>query len=149
MKRVSYIEDITEWEKEFTFSISISVRFSETDMFGHLNNIVPFTYFEEARIAFFEKIGFMQEWLNKEEEAIVVVANQQCDYVKQIYFAERLQVYIKVQSIGTSSADLHYMVKNEAGEICLTARGTIVQASKVTGKGLPWPAEWREKLLQD
>ncbi len=148
MKHISYVENALEWEKGFIFFIPVKVRFSETDMFGHLNNKVPFTYFEEARIEFFGELGFKQKWMDKETEAILVVANQQCDYVKQVYFDEQLQVYVKVHSVGTSSADLHYMVKNEAGEICLAARGTIVQISKTTGKGLPWSDKWKAKLLE-
>jgi acyl-CoA thioester hydrolase len=53
MKKINYIDEFTEWEETFTFSHSIKVRFSETDMFGHLNNTVPFVYFEEERIQFF------------------------------------------------------------------------------------------------
>ena len=38
----------------------VKVRFGEVDMFGHVNNVVAFTYFEEARIALFKELGFMQ-----------------------------------------------------------------------------------------
>jgi len=40
------------------------------------------------------------------------------------------------------------MVKNAEGEVCLVGRGMMVQASKKTGRGEPWPEEWKEKLLQ-
>ena len=59
--KVSYIDDIKEWEQRFSFFHPVRVRFSETGMFGHLNNMVPFVYFEEARIAFFEHLGFMND----------------------------------------------------------------------------------------
>lgn len=55
MSRISYIHDFNEWKKEFSFYQEVKVRFSETDMFGHLNNTVPFVYFEQARIAFSKK----------------------------------------------------------------------------------------------
>lgn len=147
MKHISYIGDFAAWEKEFVFYMPTKVRFSEMDMFGHLNNKVPFTYFEEARIEFFKKLGFMQEWTKKNVEAMIVVANLQCDYLRQVFFDEHLKVYVKVESVGNSSADMHYMVKNEKEEICLIGRSTMVQVSKKTGKGVPWPEEWKEKMM--
>ena len=41
--KASYIEDTQTWASEFTFSVQVPVRFSETDMFGHVNNTVVFT----------------------------------------------------------------------------------------------------------
>ena len=49
---------------EFEFSVPVSVRFSETDMYGHLNNTVTFAYFEYARIEYLKHIGLMNDWLD-------------------------------------------------------------------------------------
>ena len=56
MKRISYIEDFEQWENGFSFYNPVKVRFGEVDMFGHVNNVVAFTYFEEARIALFKEL---------------------------------------------------------------------------------------------
>lgn len=146
MKKTSYIEDLVSWEEEFKYFHEVKVRFSETDMFGHLNNTIPFTYFEMARIDFFKSQGFMQDWVKPENETIPVVADLQCDYLSQIYFDENLKIYVKANSIGNSSVDLHYMGKKADGSICLAGRGTIVQISKKTGKGVPWSDEMRRLL---
>ena len=116
--------------KWFSFYNPVKVRFGEVDMFGHVNNVVAFTYFEEARIALFKELGFMQEWTHASSETMIVVADLQCNFIKQIYFDEQLKVYVKAGSVGNSSLDLHYMVKNAAGEVCLVGRGMMVQASK-------------------
>lgn len=146
MKKMSYIDDLVSWEEEFEYFHEVKVRFSETDMFGHLNNTIPFTYFEMARIDFFKSQGFMQDWVKPENETIPVVADLQCDYLSQIYFDENLKIYVKANSIGNSSVDLHYMGKKGDGSLCLAGRGTIVQISKKTGKGVPWSDEMRRLL---
>ncbi|MCA0147392.1 acyl-CoA thioester hydrolase [Bacillus sp. V-88] len=146
MKHFTYIEDIETWQQEFSFSIHIKVRFSETDMFGHMNNTVPFTYFEEARIEYLKHIGFMQNWVKPEHDTIPVVADLQCDFVKQVFFDETLKVYVKADRVGRSSVDLHYMGLNEEEQVCFTGRGTMVQISKETGKGVPWTEEMKAKL---
>ncbi|QFF99614.1 acyl-CoA thioesterase [Psychrobacillus glaciei] len=139
--KISYIQDLMSWEKEFTFYSEVSVRFSETDMYGHLNNTVTFAYFEYARIEYLKHIKLMNEWLNPNGEKIPVVADLQCNYMKQVFFDEKLRIYVKANSVGSSSADLHYMAKNEKGEIIFTGRGTIVQIDKKTGKGSKWSEE--------
>lgn len=143
MKKMSYVDEIVGWEEEFEYFYEVKVRFSETDMFGHLNNTVPFVYFEQARIEFFKSQGFMQDWVKPASETIPVVADLQCDYLSQIYFDEDLKIYVKADSIGNSSVDLHYMGKKADGTVCLAGRGTIVQISKKTGKGVPWSDEMR------
>lgn len=147
MSRISYIESLEEWKNEFSFYQEVKVRFSETDMFGHLNNTVPLVYFEQVRIAFFKKTGLMQKWLNSSQETIPVVADLQCDFLSQVYFDELLKIYVKVNKMGTSSIDLHYMGTRADGSLCFTGRGTIVQVSKSSGKSVPWSEEFKERLM--
>ncbi|MEC1155114.1 acyl-CoA thioesterase [Cytobacillus horneckiae] len=144
MKKNDYIDNIVEWEEEFSFYYPVKVRFSETDMFGHLNNTIPFIYFEEARIEYLKSLGLMDDWVSKKNETFIVVADLHCDFAKQVFFDERLHIYVKADSIGNSSVDIHYMGKRENGEICFTGRGTVVQISKLTGKGVPWTDEMKQ-----
>ncbi len=44
MSRYTYIDDFEAWRKSFYFHIDIRIRFSETDMFGHMNNVSSFIY---------------------------------------------------------------------------------------------------------
>lgn len=145
-KHISYIDDWDAWEEGFSFYLPVTVRFSETDMFGHMNNTVPFIYFEQARIEFLQQLGFMGDWAKRGTGSIPVVADLQCDFLQQVFFNDKLRIYVKVSKIGNSSVDLHYMAKNEADEICFTGRGTMVQISAATGKGKPWAAEEKARF---
>lgn len=142
--KANYIADFESWSNEFSFSVPVQVRFSETDMFGHVNNTVPITYFEFARIEYMKAVGLMQSWLERGNEFFPVVADIQVDYAKQVFFDEMLQVNVKVASIGNSSIDVHYWIVNKEGETCYTGRGAMVQISKKTGKGHPWNEEERQ-----
>ena len=147
MSRIAYVKELKTWESEFKFYSTVTVRFSETDMFGHLNNTVPFTYFELARIDYFNALGFMNEWTNPKNETIPVVANLQCDFLKQVYYNQTLRIYVKAVNVGSSSVDLHYMGKTEEGDIAFTGQGTIVQISRYTGKSVPWDEESRKLFI--
>ena len=147
MSRIAYVKELKTWESEFKFYSTVTVRFSETDMFGHVNNTVPFTYFELARIDYFNALGFMNEWTNPKNETIPVVANLQCDFLKQVYYNQTLRIYVKAVNVGSSSVDLHYMGKTEEGDIAFTGQGTIVQISRYTGKSVPWDEESRKLFI--
>ena len=149
MKKIAYIENFEEWDSSFQFSHRIKVRFSETDMFGHMNNTVPFTYFEEARIEYFNSLRFMQDWVREEIDAIPVVADLQCDFLSQMYFGDVLTIYVKAMKVGRSSVDIHYMGKKQDGSVCLAGRGAIVQIARGTGKPLPWSEDMRQLMEED
>lgn len=152
MKSVVYIDDLEQWREGFSFYIPVNIRFSETDMFGHVNNVSPFIYFEEARIEYLKSVGlFLQSNENNESNenvGIPIVADLQCDYHQQIFFNEQLKLYVKVNYIGNTSLDIHYMALNEHEIICLTGRGRIVYVNPNSGKPIPLSDQMKTKLRQ-
>ncbi|MET3574604.1 acyl-CoA thioesterase [Bhargavaea ullalensis] len=136
--KAQYIGDFDEWKAGFRFSTPVTVRFSETDMYGHLNNTVNFAYFEYARIEYLKHIGLMNDWLDPDGENIPVVADLQCDYLKQVFFDQAIDIHVKAAKLGGSSVDIHYLATDKKGEALFTGRGTMVQISRKTGKSAPW-----------
>lgn len=145
MGKISYIEDYEAWKAEFSFSIPIRIRFSETDMFGHVNNVSPFIYFEEARIEYLKSVGLFDNVSSA--EGIPIVADLQCDYHKQLYFQDSLRIYVKAAHVGTTSFDIHYMGVNQKEEVCLTGRGRIVYINPKTGRPMKLGEDIKDKLM--
>ncbi|MBU5466550.1 acyl-CoA thioesterase [Virgibacillus sp. MSJ-26] len=148
MSKIPYINNIEEWRSDFKFSIPINIRFSETDMFGHVNNVSPFIYFEEGRIEFMKSVGLFGNLSNDQNDVIPIVADLQCDYHKQMYFNDEINLFIKVNEIGNSSFDMHYMALDKNKEICLTGRGRIVSISPANGKPVPLSDKMKQKILE-
>ncbi|GAA0601247.1 thioesterase family protein [Virgibacillus siamensis] len=144
MSKVTYIDDMEQWRSEFSFYIPIKIRFSETDMFGHVNNVSPFIYFEEARIEFLKAAGLFDR--ANTDNGMPIVADLQCDYHKQLFFDDPLKLYVKVNHIGNSSLDIHYMAVNEQDKLCLTGRGRMVYINTETGKPVSINESMKEKL---
>lgn len=148
VKKLAYVENMEKWRADFNFSVPIKIRFSETDMFGHVNNVSPFIYFEEGRIEFLKAMGLFNDVNDSASvESMPVVADLQCDYHQQLYFNEHIDLYIKANEVGTSSYDVHYLALNEHGDVCLTGRGRMVQVNTTTGKPIPLSNETKEKLI--
>lgn len=147
--KANYIDNFQEWEKGFSFFSEVRVRFSETDMYGHMNNTISFTYFEQARIDYFRHLGILMPPVGEENvKSIPIVADLQCDYVKQVFFDDVLRIYTKIAQVGNSSMDIHYLAKNQKDEICFTGRGTIVQMDPRTGKSVLISEEEKTKFIQ-
>lgn len=113
------------------FSAPIELRFSDLDLYGHVNSVVYFSYLETARVKLFK--GFFQELT--ERHIFTLVARAECDYRLPILFGDRLIVEVFVARIGTSSFDLDYRLHDGAEKTYATARTTLVcfdNARKVT-----------------
>lgn len=148
MVKANYIQNFEEWAKDFTYAAHLTVRFSDIDMFGIANNATIISYLEFARIEYFKHLGLMQDWMHEEKVAIPVVADIQCDYVQPIYYDEKIAIHVKVETIGNSSIDIHYLGKNDKNQTVFTGRSTIVQIHKESGKGHLWSEEERHFFQQ-
>ncbi|MEH7106734.1 MULTISPECIES: acyl-CoA thioesterase [Bacillaceae] len=84
--------------------IQVNVRFGETDAIGHINNTSYFIYLEEARIRFFESLGFNMDSKNWN----FILASTKCDFLSQGYFNQTLLVKTTVSKIGTKSFQLEH-----------------------------------------
>ena len=63
---------------DYPVSIEIPIAWGDMDAFTHVNNVVYFKHFESVRIAYFEKLSFMQF---KDQTGIgPILASTQCTY---------------------------------------------------------------------
>jgi acyl-CoA thioester hydrolase len=101
------------------------VRFSDVDVYGHVNNVKYFEYYQEARIAFILSLAdglFDAGSTNRQ-----VVARIDVDYKRPILFqAEPYAVETWVTRIGTSSYDLACRIVDAAGTLYSQAQVTLV-----------------------
>ncbi|MBS4216130.1 MULTISPECIES: acyl-CoA thioesterase [Neobacillus] len=101
--------------------IQITVRFGETDALGHINNTSYFIYLEEARIRFFEAIGYQvdaRDWN-------FILASTKCDFISQGYFNQQLIIKTSVSKIGSKSFHLDHEI------ICSQTKKLIAQGNAV------------------
>lgn len=77
----------------------IQLRFSDTDMMGHINNVSYATFAETARLEFFNdlKINLTQ----------MILANLSIDFRYQAKFDQPMVVETGILSVGNSSINLY------------------------------------------
>ena len=132
---------------KFSYYHPITVRYGDLDPQGHVNNAVYLTYVESARLGYYEATGIWQ----KDSGALtgMVVAHLDIDYLSPITLGQLIQVGIRLVRIGNKSLTLDFQIE-ALPEKSLVARGTslMVAYDNDTQKSRPFPAEWREKILQ-
>lgn len=123
----------------------IRVRFGETDLLGHVNNVSFFSYLEHARVQFFKELTGK---LNHDTWRYIL-ASIKCDFLAQVYFDQSLRVVTKVSRIGNKSFDLEQpIVDSETGNLVAIGHSTIVYFDFKEQKSQPIPEHIREKLAQ-
>lgn len=138
-------QDIPQWFQKFRFKTPIQVRFSDTDMLGHINNVSYFSYFETGRLAYFEELQLSPYLFNLKEKQSIVTANLECQYLREVRLGQSVELGVKCERIGKSSLDLIYaLYLPEGNTIAAIGRGTIVLISMDTGKSTPLPPEVKQ-----
>lgn len=99
----------------------VTVRFGETDALGHVNNTSYFIYLEEARVKFFQELGYSMDT----NEWEFILASTKCDFLDQAYFAQQLKIKTIVSHIGTKSFTLDHEIC-DAKTDSLIAKGNAV-----------------------
>ena len=106
----------------------LSVRWSDLDSYGHVNNVKFFDYVQEARIAMINQtVGWLAEdvWL---------VARQDLEYLRPLDFRrEPYEVSTVVAAIGRRSFTLAVEIRApESGTAYATARTVVVGVQPLT-----------------
>ena len=129
----------------FSVRVAIPVQWGDQDAFGHVNNTVPFRWFESGRIAYFRRIGLLD--LFQAERIGPILAAISCDYRRQITFPDTLHVGIRAVRIGRSSVGLeHAIVSESQGALVTEGASTIVVFDYGVNKSTPVPASIRRAI---
>ncbi|HEY4000170.1 MAG TPA: thioesterase family protein [Candidatus Xenobia bacterium] len=143
-KEKALLTGLEKCSMAFNFSVVIDVRLRDMDPFGHVNNAVYLTYFEIARVAYFQHLTGVQ----KLGEIGFIVARAECDYRQGAVFGQRLKIEVGPTRLGTKSFTLGYRITT--GSTLIAEGSTVcVWYDYQTGSTIAFPPGMREKLEKD
>ncbi|MBM7693685.1 acyl-CoA thioester hydrolase [Peribacillus deserti] len=119
----------------------IEPRVSETDGVGHINNTTVPVWLEAGRNQLFKL--FTPDFSFENWRMIIV--NMNVDYIGQIYFGEKADVYTWVKKIGNSSLILYEEI-HQAGRLCVKGTAAYVNYNTKLQHSEPIPDELRKVL---
>ena len=85
---------------EFKWFIDLQSRWEDNDAYGHINNVVYYSWFDTAVNRFLVDNDLLNY---KNDEAYGIVIESKCTFLKEFTYPEVAQVGLKLQRIGNSS----------------------------------------------
>jgi len=122
----------------------ISLRWSDNDAYGHVNNTVYYQWFDSAVNAWLVAEGLLDI---DDGELIGFVVATACDYFAPLAFPGTVEVGLAVERLGRSSVTYRLGVFG-AGADAPAAQGRFTHAyvARESRRPVELPAEWRVAL---
>ena len=136
--------DITPSLSDYPYHVEIATRWQDNDAYGHINNVMYYSFFDTAVNRFLIEEG----GLNIHKGNIVAyVVSSQCQYIAPAAYPETIFVGVRVIKVGRSSVT--YGLSVYAGEAKRrVAHGQFVHVfvERSSDKAVPIPVNTKEAL---
>lgn len=122
----------------------IPTRWSDNDMYGHVNNVVYYSWFDTAVNTYLIERGVLDP---VNGQCIGLVVETHCNYFASLAFPQTIQAGLRVSQLGNTS--VRYEIGLFApGENTCAAQGHFVHVyvDKTTQTPVPLPAALRAVL---
>jgi len=128
---------------------SIDTRWADNDLYGHVNNVVYYSYFDTVVNAHLIEAGALD--LHAAEGVIGLVVETQCQYFASLAFPQRIDAGIRVGKLGRSSVRYEIgLFADGAAESAAHGHFVHVYVDRATRRPVELPAILKttlEKLL--
>lgn len=122
----------------------ITTRWHDNDVYGHVNNVTYYSYFDSAVNAYLIEVG----GLDIHNGGVVgFVVSSSCDYFASIAFPDAIEIGLRVGKLGNSSVQYELAVfKAGEEEACAAGRFVHVFVDRQTNRPLPIPERLRAAM---
>lgn len=129
----------------------LTVRFSDCDPLGHVNNAVYSTYLEQARIVLWRRqAGFELRRAASGKQTRgegFILARTEIDFRSEAHDGDELDVRLSLEGFGRTSARYSYeIVDSKTGRLVAEAKTVQVWYDYDAGKPVPLTDQTKSKL---
>ena len=129
---------------DFRVFRAISTRWHDNDVYGHVNNVVYYGWFDTAVNAWLIETGLLDPATSP---VIGLVAETGCTYFESVAFPETVEIGMAVERIGTSSVTYRLGVFRSGADLAAAqGRFTHVHVDRASQRPVPIPADLRRAL---
>ena len=131
----------------FPVVVDVPVAWGEMDAFGHVNNTAYFRYFETARMAYFEALGYLD--VTATTGVGPILAHTDCRFRIPLDYPDRVRVGARADQVTESGFLMHYVVVSERqGQVAAEGSGRIVSFDYRRGEKSPLQPEIAEAIAR-
>ncbi|HEX2093237.1 MAG TPA: thioesterase family protein [Longimicrobiaceae bacterium] len=129
----------------FPVVVTLPVQWGDMDYFRHVNNTVFFRYFESARIAYLERIGFREE--QAEGGLGPILASTHARFRRPLAYPDTVHVGARTTGLGEDRFTMEYrLVSERLGEVAAEGGGVLVAFDYASGRKAPLPERVRRTI---
>ena len=128
----------------FPIVAELPVFWGDQDAFGHVNNTVPFRWFESSRIRYIEHAGL--DDLMSPQGLIPILVSASCQYRRQITYPDTVLVGSQMNLSGLRLIVKHAVYSLQREELSIEGESVIVLFDTEKQKPVKIPQYLREKI---
>jgi acyl-CoA thioester hydrolase len=122
----------------------IDTRWNDNDVYGHVNNVVYYSFFDTAVNAHLIRAGCLDVLTSA---TIGLVVETQCQYFRPVAFPDVVHAGMRVAKLGTSSVRYELaLFANDDDSAAAQGHFVHVYVDRATNKPVPIPERTRRAL---
>jgi len=131
-------------QSDYPHALAITTRWMDNDAYGHVNNVVYYSYFDTVVNDWLIRQGLLDV---EKGPVIGLVVETGCHYFESLTYPETVTAALRVAHVGGSSVRYEIALFGE-GRDRAAAQGHFVHVyvDRETRRPMPLPATWRRAL---
>jgi acyl-CoA thioester hydrolase len=133
-------------KEDFKHSVSVQMRFSDVDGFGHVNNGVYNDYYDIGRMYYMQDVlGWLPGGTHRDNQLVVV--STKTDFNGQVFLGQDIRVLTSVVTLGNKSLKMvQWIVEKGSVEPLSVCESVMAGFQRSTGTSFVLPDEWRNAI---
>lgn len=124
--------------------VTIATRWMDNDVYGHVNNVQYYSYFDTAVNQFLIERGVLDI---HHGEVVGFVVDSGCSYFSPVAFPDTVHVGIRVARLGNSSVKYEIAIyRNDEPAPAAVGHFVHVYVERSSNRSVPIPTDVREVL---
>jgi acyl-CoA thioester hydrolase len=137
--------DIAHLLAGYPVVVELPVVWGEMDSYRHVNNVVYFRYFENARLEYFRRL----DWFQFEQDTGVgpILAATQARFRRPLTYPDTISVATRIATLAEDRFILDVIVvSHRLAAVAAEGQGTVVAYHYPTGQKVSLPDELRHRI---
>jgi acyl-CoA thioester hydrolase len=129
----------------FPVVLEMAVAWGDMDAYRHVNNVVYFRYFENARLEYFRRLGWVEFKLDDPIGPIIAATDAR--FRKPLTYPDTIMVGARIATLGEDRFVMeHRIVSKGLGAITTDGHAHVVTLDYRTGKKVRLPDDLRQRI---
>ena len=125
---------------DFPFTLNLRVSWGQMDAFRHVNNTVFIRFFEDVRIAYFERASLSYSEMNSIGP---ILAEVSCKFIRPIHYPEEVIAAASVSVLEEDRFRMAYGLFSQKDERCYAiGEGVVMAYDYAKGAKVNVPELW-------